>query len=144
MYNLVVHRQFPKPIGTINAQEIKFLSTQTPWEEVLKEDIPLSCVGTPDGYLFTQGSACGSLATTSIEGFNYNSDSYIWRKDGTLVDRDRYFTSPIDNTGSVVVYMAPKNQTPYHHLKLNDPLVLNLPPKFGERVLSEFGTQNSL
>lgn len=115
-----------KTIGTVSIQELKNISSYVPWEELVKKDIPFSAIGTPDGYLFTQGSACSSLATTSTLGWMYNADFYVWRLDGIGVDRDRYLGS-VTPENTLAVLLVSKQLTPYHHLELNDPPLISLP-----------------
>lgn len=116
-----------KNIGTISIQEIQNISAYVPWENLVKKDIPFSAIGTPSGYLFTQGSACGSLATTSNLGWKYNADLYLYRKDGTAVDRDRYLGS-ITQENNLVIFLVPKSLTPYHHIDSSNLNLINLPP----------------
>lgn len=115
-----------KHIGTVSINEIKNISSFLPWENLVKEDIPFSAIGTPGGYLFTQGSACGSLATTSALGWNYIADFYLYRQDGPGVDRDRYLCS-VTTENNVAVLLVPKHLTPYHNLKISDLPYISLP-----------------
>ena len=122
-----------KNIGTVSTQELENISSPMPWEELFKEDIPFSAIGTPNGYLLTQGSACDSLSTTSTHGWKYNADFYVYRRDGNGIDRDRYLGS-VTPENSVAVLLVPKQFTPYHHLKLNDPPLIGLPVNYRENV----------
>ena len=122
-----------KTIGTVSIKELNNISSAVPWEELVRKDIPFSTIGTPDGYLFTQGSACGSLATTSAIGWTYNADLYVYRRDGIGIDRDRYLGS-ITPENNVAVLLVSKQLTPYHHIKLNDPPLISLPAIHQENI----------
>ena len=129
----------PKFIGTVNLDEVKNISTDTPWEPVTNNNLPFGVMGTPNGFLFTHGSACASLATTSIEGYAYVADVLVFRRDGTAVDVDRYLGS-ITPTFTLGVLKIPNGQIPYHHLKANASIISNLPSDKREQVLSIIGT----
>ncbi|MBI4157534.1 hypothetical protein HY502_01660 [Candidatus Woesebacteria bacterium] len=126
----------PRVIGTTGIQELHNLSADKPWEEVFSQYVPMPEIGTPNGFMFTQGSACASMATTSMLGHTYNSDFYLWRKDGTLINRDRYTTNTLD--GNLVIYLMPKDQTSNHHIKLSDQIVKDLPAKWNQRIIENF------
>jgi len=115
-----------KNIGTTDKQEVDNISSAKPWEELIISDIPFSPIGTPNGYMFTQGSACGSLPTVSAEGWKYNADIYIWRRDGTAVDRDRYLGS-VGLNGDLSILLVPKLQTPDHHVGIPSSAFDSLP-----------------
>lgn len=131
----------PKIIGTVGTQELQNISSNKPWEEIFTHYIPISGIGTPNGFMFTQGSACGSMATTSILGHTYNSDFYLWRKDNDTIDRDRYTTNTEND--NLVIYLMPKDQTPNHHVKPSDQLVKNLPIELKNLVKKEFDNENN-
>lgn len=132
-----------KNIGTVCIQEIENMSSSMPWEDLVKEDIPFSAIGAPSGYLFAQGSACGSLATTSAFGWTYIADFYVWRRDGIGIDRDRYLGS-VTPGNTVAVLLVSKKLTPYHHLKLNDPPLNSLSTIYQENIKNLLrGTQLS-
>ncbi len=80
----------PKEIGTISLKENDNVSTPKPWEPVTVGSSPFSVVTEPRGFMFAHGSACGSLASTSIEGWRYVSDVHYFRKDGNGIDLDRF------------------------------------------------------
>lgn len=124
----------PKPIGTTCLNEIDNLSTHKPWGPKTVEDIPISAISAPKGYLFTHGSACASLPTTSPDGYEYVLDLYVFRQDGNGVDTDRYIGS-ISPDGSLVTLKIPHEHNPYHHLNPLDPVVTKLSPKKQKRVL---------
>ncbi len=130
----------PKLIGTVSLDEIKNISTDSPWEPVTNPNLPFSVMGTPNGYLFTHGSACASLATTSILGYTYVAHALVFRQDGTVVDVDGYLGS-ITPTNTLGVLKIPNGQIPYHHLRINDSIINNLPTDKREQVLSIIGTQ---
>lgn len=132
----------PKNIGTVCLQENANVSTQKPWEPVTVGSSPFSAVREPNGFMFAFGSACGSLASTSIEGWRYVSDVYYFRKDGDGVDLDRYLGS-ITPTNTLAILKIPSSQTPYHHLKPTDLIVSNLPVDKEKQVLSILGTQQN-
>lgn len=138
--NMGMNKLQPKPIGTVSVDEVKNMSTNTPWEPVTNPDLPFSVMGTPSGYLFTHGSACASLATTSILGQTYVAHALVFRQDGTAVDVDGYFGS-ITPTNTLGVLKINSSQIPYHHLKANDPILNNLPSDKREQVLNIIGTQ---
>lgn len=129
----------PKLIGTVSLDEVKNISTDTPWEPVTNPNLPFSVMGTPSGYLFTHGSACVSLATTSLQGHTYVAHALVFRQDGTAIDIDGYFGS-ITPTNTLGVLKIPNGQIPYHHLRANNPIINNLPTDKGEQVLSIIGT----
>lgn len=130
----------PKPIGTVNLQEINNVSTKTPWEPVTVDNSPFSVVTQPNGFLLAHGSACGSLPTTSLEGHTYVSDVHFLRRDSNGVDVDRYLGS-IMPTNTLAVLKIPSDQIPYHHLKPTDPIINNLPLDKQTLVLRILGTQ---
>ena len=132
-----------KIIGTVSIKELNNISSPVPWEELVRKDIPFSTIGTPNGYLFTQGSACGSLATTSAIGWTYNADFYVYRRDRMGIDRDRYLGS-VTPDNSVAVLLVSKQLTPYHHIKLNDLPLISLPAIHQENIKDLLlGTQSS-
>ncbi|OGG13795.1 hypothetical protein A2773_01580 [Candidatus Gottesmanbacteria bacterium RIFCSPHIGHO2_01_FULL_39_10] len=118
----------PKPIGTVSLGENNNVSTQNPWEPVTRPTMPYSVLTNPNGFMFAHGSACGSLATTSIEGYKYVSDVHIFRQDGTAVDVDRYIGS-VTPENALAVLKIPSGQIPHHHLNLGHPIISNLPPE---------------
>lgn len=122
-----------KTIGTVSTQELGNISSHISWEELVRKDIPFSAIGTPDGYLLTQGSACSSLATTSALGWKYNADFYVWRRDGTGIDRDRYLGS-VTPENTLAVLLVSKQLTPYHHLRLDDPPLISLPTIYQKSI----------
>lgn len=126
-----------KIIGTCVLSEISDLSTDTPWEEIELGNIPHPSILTkPNRYLCTSGSACGSLPTTSSQGWRYVEDFYNYRKDGDLIDRDRYLGST-DPNGNIVVMMVPKSDTPYHHIDPKNPPKIALPQKVIDIIRDE-------
>lgn len=122
-----------KTIGTVSTQELDNIGSYVPWEELVRKDIPFSAIRTPDGYLLTRGSACSSLATTSVLGWKYNVDFYVWRRDGVEIDRDRYLGS-ITANHTLAVLLVSKQLTPYHHIKLNDPPLISLPTIHQQKI----------
>lgn len=129
-------KQEPKIVGTTGTNELNNLSGIKPWEETFTNYVPISEVGTPKGFMFTQGSACASMATISLLGHKYNSDFYLWRKDGSVIDRDRYTTNTIND--KLVVYFMPKKQTPNHHINPSDQIVKNLPAELKDLVRKNY------
>ncbi len=132
----------PKQIGTVNLKENNNASTQTPWQPVTIGSSPYSVVTEPRGFLFAHGSSCGSLPTTSLEGYTYVSDIHYFRKDGNGVDVDRYIGS-ITPTNTLAILKIPSQQIPFHHLIPTDPIINNLPVDKQKQVLSILGTQQS-
>lgn len=124
----------PKLIGTVNLQENNNVSTPKPWEAVTVGSSPFSAVREPNGFMFAFGSACGSLASTSIEGWKYVSDVYYFRKDGNGVDLDRYLGSATP-TNTLAILKIPTNLISQHHLKPTDPIICNLPVDRQKQVL---------
>lgn len=122
-----------KPIGTVSIEELNNLALKDPWQEVVMEFLPFSVIGSPNGFICSQGSAGTSLPTTSMEGWKYVADFYLYRQDGTMVDRDRYLGS-VSLDCKLTVLLVSKKQTPYHHLKLNDPPMNSLPAIYQERI----------
>lgn len=123
----------PKPIGTVSVDENNNISTQNPWEPVTTPTIPYSVLSHPDGFMFAHGSACGSLPTTSIEGYKYVADVHVFRQDGTAVDVDRYIGS-VTPENTLAVLKVPNGQIPYHHLNLSHAIVSNLPIEQRQQV----------
>jgi len=132
----------PKPIGTVNIEENGNMSTQKPWEPVTMPVMPYSAISLPRGFLFAHGSACTSLATTSIEGYTYVSDVHIFRQDGNNVDVDRYIGS-ITPTNTLAILKVPSSQIPHHHLGINDPIINNLPADKQEQVINVLGARET-
>lgn len=123
----------PKIIGTVNLEENNNMSTSLPWEPVTTPKIPFSVITPPQGFLFVHGSACGSLPTTSLEGYTYVSDTYIFRQDGNNIDTDRYIGS-ITQDNFLALLKIPSEQNPYHHLKPTDLIITNLTPNWQQQV----------
>lgn len=93
-----------------------------------------------NGFMFAHGSACGSLPSTSTEGWRYIADVYFFRKDqDNKVDVDRYIGS-ITPDETLAILKIPISQIPEHHLKSTDPLINNLPSDKQKQVLSILGT----
>lgn len=130
----------PNLIGTVAIQENNNVSTAVPWEPVTKPKLPYSVLSQPNGFMFAYGSACGSLPTTSLEGYTYVSDTYVFRKDGDGIDLDRYIGS-ITQTNTLAILKIPSQQIPYHHLRATHPIINNLPVDKQRQVLSILGTQ---
>ena len=129
-----------KLVGTVNLKENNNVSTPKPWELVIVGSSPFSVVTEPKGFMFAIGSACGSLASTSIEGWRYVSDVYYFRKDGDGVDLDRYLGS-ITPTNTLAILKIPSKLIAQHHLKPTDPVISNLPVDKQKQVLGILGTQ---
>lgn len=117
----------PKVIGTVALQENNNISTSKSWEPVTLSNLPYSVLSQPNGFMFTHGSACGSLPTTSVEGYTYVSDTHVFRQDRNGIDIDRYIGS-ITPTNTLAILKIPNQRIPYHHLKPTDPIINNLPP----------------
>lgn len=132
----------PKVVGTVVLQENNNISTSKPWESVTKENLPYSVLSQPNGFMFTHGSACGSMPITSIEGYTYVSDMHVFRQDGNEIDVDRYIGS-ITPTNTLAVLKIPNQKIPYHHLKPIDHIINNLPPDKQKLVLGFLGTQHN-
>ena len=123
----------PKLIGTVSLYEIINISTSSPWEVVTTNNIPTSALGTPNGFLFTHGSACSSLPTTSLEGYTYVADFYLFRIDRNGVDTDRYIES-VTPTNTLAILKVPNEQNNFHHLKPTSSIIENLPIENQEQV----------
>ena len=132
----------PKPIGTVSIEENGNISTEKPWEPVTTPVVPYSTLSRPNGFLFAHGSACTSLATTSIEGHTYVSDVHIFRQDGNSVDVDRYIGS-ITPTNTLVILKISSSQILHHHLGIKDPIINNLPADKQRQVLNILGTRET-
>lgn len=131
----------PKNIGTVNLNETKEFSTSVPWEAVTKAQLPYTILTKPNGFLFTHGSACASMATTSHQGYRYIEDTYIFRQDGTAVDVDRYLGS-ITPQNTQAVLKVPSGQIPFHHLRTSDSIFKELPADKQAQILSILEPQN--
>lgn len=132
----------PKQIGTVSLTENNNFSTSIPWECVTKNNLPYSILSLPDGFMFACGSACLSLATTSIQGYTYVQNTHVFRKDGTGVDVDRYLGS-ITPTDTIAVLKLPNDQIPFHHLKLTDSIISNLPLDKRKQICNILGMQQN-
>jgi hypothetical protein len=135
-----MQRGVPKLIGTVNLQENDNVLTQKPWGRVTIGNSPFSVVAQSNGFMFAYGSACGSLASVSIEGWKYVSDVHYFRRDGNGVDVDRYLGS-ITPTNTLAILKIPSGYISYHHLKPTDPIICNLPVDKQKQVLGILGTQ---
>ncbi len=131
-----------KLVGTVSLQECDNVSTQHPWKPVTIGSSPFSVVTEPTGFMFAHGSACGSLASTSTEGWKYVFDAYYFRKDHNRIDLDRYLGS-ITPTNTLAVLKVPSSQTQYHHLKSTDPIIGRLPIDRQNQILGILGTQQN-
>lgn len=123
-----------KTIGTVTVGECENVSTDKPWEPVTINSSPFSVVTNPNGFIFAHGSACGSLPTTSVEGFTYVADVYYFRRDKDGIDIDRYLGS-ITPTHTLAILKLPERFISYHHLRPSDPIISNLPKEKQEFVL---------
>lgn len=118
-----------KVIGTVSSEELSNISTDTPWQPVVTQKIPFSVINQPNGYLRTFGSACGSLATTSLEGWRYTADIYVAReKPGkSIIATDRYLGSTTPD-GCYAILLVPKRSNPIHYIESQntlDPMLLS-------------------
>ncbi len=78
------------------------------------------------GFYLRMALACGSLPTTSIEGYKYVADVHVFRQDGKAVDVDRYIGS-VTPESTLAVLKIPSDQIPHHHLNLTHPIFVRLP-----------------
>jgi len=123
----------PQIVGTVDLTENKNISIDQPWMPVTTPNLPFSALSEPDGFLFTHGSACGSLPTTSLEGYKYVTDIHVFRQDGAAVDVDRYIGS-VTPANTLAILKIPSSLIPHHHLDLSDPIVSSLPTQQQQQV----------
>lgn len=123
-----------KIIGTVDIEELSSLASGD-WKEIVHEDIPFSVLGTPNGYMFTHGSASASNPTINCDGWRYNADFYLYRQDGSMVKRYRYLGS-VTPDNQLAILLVPKEKTPNHHIDSFNPILNALPSVYQTKVLN--------
>ena len=116
-----------KFIDLIQEEDLVKTMSPVPWGQVNLWEIPYPCLSYPNGYMFTMGSGCASMATISQYGVEYISGIHVvrqdWEQNEPHFNLDHYVCSPTNK--GFAVFQQPAGDV--HYLTPNHPTINKFP-----------------